>query len=73
MAILHGSARYSGKLVVRTNTCGGNNKAGLSSTIGKVASNHGRLACNGKCPLKLVCESKKFIRIHYRAGRKYLG
>ena len=73
MTRLHGRAKNVGKLVVRTNTCGGDNKAGLSSTIGKIASNHGRLACNGKCPLKLVCESNKFIRIHYRAGRKYLG
>ncbi len=73
MATQHGRARYSGKLIVRTNTCGGDNKAGLASTIGKVASNNGRLACKGKCPIKPVCESKKFIRINYRAGRKYLG
>ena len=34
MPTLHGPARHNGKLVNRTNTCGGDNKAGLASTIG---------------------------------------
>ena len=73
MATQHGQrAKYAGKLVNRTNTCGGLNKTGLPSKIGAIA-NRIHLGCKHSCPQNLVCVPKKFIRVNYRAGRKYLG
>ncbi len=73
MATQHGQrAKSAGKLVVRTNTCGGLNKTGLPSKIGAIA-NRIHLGCKHSCPQNLVCAPKKFIRVNYRAGRKYLG
>ncbi len=68
----NGRARYNGMLVVRTNTCGGINKSGLPSKVGAIA-NRIHLGCKHSCPQNLVCAPKKFIRVNYRAGRKYLG
>ena len=68
----HGNAKSVGKIVNRTNTCGGINKSGLPSKIGAIA-NRIHLGCKHSCPQNLVCAPKKFIRVNYRAGRKYLG
>ena len=72
MTTQNGRARNVGKLVVRTNTCGGDNKTGLPSKIGAIA-NRISLGCKHSCPRNLVCQPKKFIRMNYRAGKKYLG
>ena len=72
MTTQNGRARNVGKLVNRTNTCGGDNKTGLPSKIGAIA-NRISLGCKHSCPKNLVCQPKKFIRMNYRAGHKYLG
>jgi hypothetical protein len=72
MATQNGRARNVGKLVNRTNTCGGDNKTGLPSKIGAIA-NRISLGCKHSCPKNLVCKPKTFIRMNYRAGKKYLG
>jgi len=68
----NGRANHIGRLVNRTNNCGGDNKAGLASRIGPVA-NRLQLNCKTQCGLPKECVVKKAIRMHYRAGRKYLG
>lgn len=72
MPTLNGRAKNIGKLVNRTNTCGGDNKAGLASTIGAIG-NRVVVGCKHVCPLSKVCAPRKFVRMAYRAGRKYLG
>ena len=70
--MLYGRARNVGRLINRTNTCGGDNKPGLPSKIGPIA-NRLHIGCNNICGLSKVCQPKKFIRMNYRAGHKYLG
>ena len=71
-ATQHGRARYVNILINRTNVCGGVNKAGLASTIGPIA-NRLVLNCNTTCGLPKTCVIKKWPRMNYQAGRKYLG
>lgn len=65
-------ANHNGRLVNRTNNCGGDNKAGLPSRIGPIA-NRLQLNCKTQCALPKECVVKKAIRMYYRVGRKYLG
>ena len=72
MATQHGRAKHVQLIVNRTNTCGGMNKAGLPSTIGAIA-NRTVLGCKTICGLPKSCIIKQYVRMNYRAGRKYLG
>ncbi len=69
---MNGRAKNINRLINRTNNCGGDNKAGLPSRIGAV-SNRLAINCNTVCGLPKTCVIKQYVRMNYRAGRKYLG
>ncbi len=69
---MHGRAKNVNRLINRTNTCGGENKAGLPSRIGDV-SNRLAINCKSVCGLPKVCVIKKHVRMNYRPNHKYLG
>lgn len=67
----YGRARNVGKLVHRTNICGGDNKTGLPTRIGPI-SNRLAINCGSTCGVPKVCVAKKYL-FSYRPGRHYLG
>ena len=72
MATQYGRARNSASLIHRTNTCGGDKKSGIPSTITTV-SNRNVFTCRSTCyVIPKVCVAKKFL-FNYRPNTKYLG
>jgi hypothetical protein len=74
MASLHGRAKRLNSLINQTNTCGGDKKSGIPSTIGPV-SNRNSMQCKNTCyvvPTTCVIPLNKFL-FNYRPNTKYLG
>lgn len=72
MATQNGRAKRSATLIHRTNTCGGDKKSGIPSTITTVV-NRNVFNCNSTCyVIPKVCVPKKFF-FNYRPNTKYLG
>ena len=69
---MHGRAKNVNRLINRTNTCGGDNKAGIPSRIGDV-SNRLVINCKSVCGLPKTCVPKMNVRMNYRPNTKYLG